>query len=75
MKVTMTFDLPEERDEHKMAIDGSKWFSAMFDMDQWFRSKLKYGNEFKDADEALEAGRERLHEILGENGISLNDVS
>jgi len=61
-KVTITFNLPEEENELKLAQRGKDYFCIIFETLQEIRSYLKYGHEFKDADEALEKIRETLSE-------------
>ena len=74
MKATLEFNLPEDQDEFKLASDGGKWHLVAWDMDQYLRGVLKYGNEYKDADEALEKARDRLHELMDGHSVSLYDV-
>ena len=64
MKATITFDLPDERQEHDMAIHGADYHAAIWELDQFLRDALKYGHQYKTADDALEAVRNRLHEEL-----------
>ena len=70
MKATLTFDLPEEADEHTLAVNGGKFHSALWQTDQWLRGKLKYGHEYSDADTALQAARNMLHAELSAAGVS-----
>jgi len=51
-------------------VDGCKWRSAVSDMDQWLRGKVKHGEgDVSDYDEA----RRMLHELLAGNGLSIYD--
>ena len=43
MKAVLKFNLPEENEDFKAAINGSKYKSAIWDYDQWLRSEMKYG--------------------------------
>ena len=45
MKAILEFDLPEEAAEHKLALDGGKWMSVCFELDQRLRSLEKYENQ------------------------------
>jgi len=47
---------------------------ACWDLDQFLRDKLKYGNDFVDPDDALEKTREVLNDILHQYNISLNMI-
>jgi hypothetical protein len=48
--------------------------SVLWDMDQWLRSKIKYGPDdmSEDTYNAFELCRETLHESLNENNINLD---
>ncbi len=39
----LKFELPGEAEEFQAAVDGSKWKSVVFDVDQILRNKEKYG--------------------------------
>jgi hypothetical protein len=43
MKAILRFDLPEERDEHRLALNGGKYFAALWEFHQKLRSIEKYG--------------------------------
>jgi hypothetical protein len=53
MKVTIEFNLPEEEDDYKLAVNGRIFWSALWDIKQEIRAILKYGTE-KDMDQVLE---------------------
>jgi len=71
-KATLTFNLPEEQEEHQMALKGAEWQNTVWEMDQWFRNKLKHGHGFKSAEEALEEGRVELRRLVDDNGLILD---
>lgn len=75
MKAILEFDLSEEGEEMRMAIDGHKWLFAMWDLDQWLRNKLKYEDLTEDEDKAYSATREWLRDLLYYKGISFEVVS
>ena len=56
------FNLPKEEQDFKLAQRGKDYFCVIFKTLQEIRSYLKYGHQFKDADEALEKIREILSE-------------
>ncbi len=64
MKATLTFDMPDEQPEFDMARYGADYHAALWEIDSLLRNALKHGHEYKTADEALEAIRNRLHEEL-----------
>ena len=69
MKATLTFDLPEEQTEHQMAVQAWAAHAVIDDIDQWLRGKIKYGHEFKTADDALEQCRQELHGIINDRQL------
>ena len=73
MKAILEYNLPEEHVEFHCSINGAKWMSAMWDLDQYLRKKIKYESEGMSQDtlKAFEECRERLHEILNEEGLKL----
>ena len=68
MKAILEFNLPEEAAEHRLALDGGKWMSVCFVIDQWLRSIEKHGN--RDAVKVSEV-RSRLHEEIEASGLTL----
>ncbi|MBU2572464.1 MAG: hypothetical protein KKH28_00085, partial [Elusimicrobia bacterium] len=63
MKAILEFNLPEEDLDHRLALDGWKWKSACFAVDQWLRNLEKHGD--KDTVEVAEV-RKRLYEELNQ---------
>ena len=80
MKVTLEFDGDEERDDLQVALDGYKWKSAMWELDQLLRKTTKYGtSQLPDTESATEierdvaeATRESIREILSEWNLNLD---
>jgi hypothetical protein len=75
MEAILKFNLPEETHEFKMAIDGSKWSSAMWELDQWLRSETKYNAEALSQEkyDAYCDIRDKIYSILNKDGISFDD--
>ena len=73
-KCKLEYNLPEEKSDFILASKAQGWYSALFDLDQYLRNKLKYGNDFKSTDETLETVREYLHSLMEDNSISFDDV-
>ena len=42
MKITVEYNLPEDQAEYRMAYDGPKTFSILWEMDKWLRTQVKY---------------------------------
>lgn len=75
MKARLKYDLPDEQSEFEDAVNGTKWKLSMWELDQWLRAQYKYmpDAEYSEAAyNAYEKSRERLFEILNENGLSLD---
>lgn len=72
MRATIEFSLPEEEEVHRHALRGVDYHGTLWDVDQRLRDWLKYGHEFKSADEALGEARRALHEIMEARGVKLS---
>lgn len=67
-KMIMEFDYYEDREEFEMAQKGGAFHSALHELDQYLRGRLKY-EELPDAvHEALQAVRDRLHSEVSDVG-------
>lgn len=72
MKAKLTFQLPEDQAEFDLAIQGSKMYSALWDISQELRQIWKY-EELKDEEfKMVERIRDKFHEILDDNQIRLD---
>ena len=74
MAVTITFS----DDDHKAAINAlqaDSYVFAIWEVDQWLRAECKY-NDKRDEKEidALYECRDKIREILTENGVNINEV-
>jgi len=80
MKIIIEFDGIEEQDDARTLLDGWKWKSAMWDLDQLLRSTTKYDVSLLKHDEQAspieyeiaEKLREELRRILEENNLNLH---
>lgn len=72
MKAILEFNLPEDASELKAANSGPAAFVALRSIDNWLRTCVKHGHNYKTADEALGAARDELREILDDEGLSLD---
>ena len=78
MKATLEFNLPEDNDDFKLATKGKDWWHVCWEMDQWLRAQYKYMPDEQYSKEKYDTYvkcREKLFELMSENGVSLNDVS
>ena len=69
-KIILEFDNIEEQDEALTAVNASKWKSAVWELDQYYRSVAKY-SEVDSEIENAEIVREKIREILFDNELIL----
>lgn len=50
MKASLNFRLPEDSAEFNAAVSGQRAISALWEIDQFLRSKIKHGNLGDEAD-------------------------
>ena len=75
MKATLEFNLPEDHIDFELAVNGAKAQAALWEMDQWLRAQYKYmpDEEYsKDKYETYEKCRDKLREIMFENGLKFD---
>ena len=74
MKATLTFNLPDESQEFRTAIDGWKWKSVLRTIDENLRSKIKWDNNLKDEQvKSLQEMRNIIREFLNENNLRFEE--
>ena len=71
MRATLSFDLPEEREELESALFDYRAASTVREFDEWIRGEIKWGQHPTLIDEELQRVRDRLYEIAGENGFEI----
>jgi len=69
MKAILEFDLPEENDDFRYAINGKNYKSAIWDFDQLLRSEIKYKDLSEDTYKAYKYCREELRKILEQDNL------
>ena len=70
MKVIIEFDGNEEQDDLRTALDGYKWKSVVWDLDQKLRATIKYDcNATETEREIAEKLREFIREILNDYNL------
>ena len=77
-KIILEFDSIEEQSDARMALDGSKWKNAMWELDQLLRSAVKYGSFDGRAATGAEQDmadkvRDSIRDILNEYNLNLDD--
>lgn len=79
-KVILEFDGIEEQEEIQSALNGWKWKSFVWDLDQKLRSTVKYGTSIiddsklatNDEVEIADKYREIIREMLHDSGLKLD---
>ena len=71
-KVTIEFDSIEDQHELDMCINGGKWYTLAWDLDQYLRNRLKYDPMSDKEYEVLQQTRDKLHELRSENGLTFD---
>lgn len=77
MKAILEFNLPEDQADFELATKGSKWWNVCWDMDQWLRQQYKYMPDEEYSEDRYNTyveAREKLFQLMNENGVSLDDV-
>ena len=80
MKVTLEFDGTEEQDDLQLALNGYKWKSVVWDIDQMLRKTTKYHASLlppwelasEKEMEVADALREALRGILNDYNLNLD---
>ena len=58
-----------DRNEALQIMKATSYLIALWDMDQWLRSEIKYSNKNE-----YQSVRDELYNILQNNGISLDEL-
>jgi hypothetical protein len=78
MKAILEFDLnePDDVEAHKRAVKALDLVIALWDIDQYLRSSLKYSSDglTEDQYKVLDETREKFHDILRDRNISFDEL-
>ena len=78
MEGILKFNLEDsaDREAHLRAIKSTKLAICLWDMDQYLRAKTKYAPDSMPPEvyEALLETRDKLHEIMSEHSIDLDEL-
>lgn len=66
MKVTLEFNLPEDQQSLKHALEGSEVVSSAASLDEYLKRRIKHENCSEDVQKTLEECRDKLWELFGE---------
>ncbi len=74
MKATLEFNLPEEAQEFRTAINGWKFKSVLNEINDDLRSKIKWQDDMPDeVRQALQAVRDDMHQRLSDHNINIEE--
>jgi hypothetical protein len=73
-KITVEYNLPEEQDEFETANNASKYYSVLWDLDQYLRNITKYASNDTTEDQltAYYALRDEFHKLMVEHNVTLD---
>lgn len=71
MKARLTFTLPEEESEFRLALDGGRYKRVVQELDEFLRVQLKYSDMPECEREAHEKLRNKLYKLLEQHGLDL----
>jgi len=74
MKVTVTYDFPDDEYKFKMSMLGRDLALAVVDLDNYLRDKLKHEKLTSEQDKIYEEIRTQLHEKLAEYNLNINKL-
>ena len=69
MNGILEFNLPEENEDFQAALNGHKYKSAHYELDQLLRSEMKYKELSEDTYKAYKFCREELRKILEQDNL------
>ena len=66
-RAILEFKLPEETEDHEVAVNGGKWKSLAWNLDQWLREQIKYSEK-----DEFQPVRDKLHELAQDQGLTID---
>jgi len=66
MEGILKFNLPEEQQEFETACKASKWYSVVWELDQWLRAEAKYHSK---NNVSLGSVRKKIFELMEDEGV------
>lgn len=69
MKAILEFDLPEDQEIFDISSNAMKYHSVLWDLDQYLRSKVKWGDDLKLDIPTYESVRGILAQYMRDEGV------
>lgn len=74
MKAILEFDLSKDNREFRLAVNGSRWMLAMYNMDEYLRREIKYEESLTEEQRnCYEKVREAIREEMIEQGLNFDE--
>lgn len=71
MRGILEFNLPEESQEFEIATKGHAYKDVLWDLDQWLRGLVKYGDISPEKARVYDEVRGKLRDLLNEENLEL----
>ena len=72
MKAILEFNLPEDKVDFDLALQGSDWKHVCWEMDQLLRKEIKYNDDNSDYKiNVLQKVRDEFHQFMIDNNVDL----
>ena len=75
MKAILEFTLPDEQDEHTLALKGGRYYCALYDFSQVLRNHVKYVTHTDEEYALVEKLRDEFYQVMEDNNVSFDEVS
>lgn len=72
MKAILEFSLPEEQEEHQLALDGGKYLCVLQALDNDLRGRIKHGEYPETTKDIYDEVRSLLCDYADEEGVDLH---
>jgi molecular chaperone GrpE (heat shock protein) len=70
----LKYNLPEEQDDFELAANARKYYSILWDIDNYMRARIKYASEDTPEiySEAIQMVRDELWSLMNQHNLDLN---
>jgi hypothetical protein len=70
----LKYNLPEEQDDFELAANAGKYYSILWDLDQYLRNFVKYPSDREDPimTDTMAKVRDELWKLMNEHNLDLN---
>lgn len=71
MEMKIKFELPEEKEEFELYMNGSKYFIILNELDNWLRGIISYGNVPEEKERIYQEVRDKIYDFTQSKGVKL----